>query len=71
MRNFIPEVSFEIEVYPLEVSVFETYNPGALVRIWALNSSCWYLLWEGEPEYVGDMPRIFNPPIRKINVLTK
>lgn len=51
--------------------MFETYNPGALVRIWALGPTMWYLLWEGEPEYVGDRPRIFNPPIRQVNVVTR
>ncbi|XP_075978453.1 F box and leucine-rich-repeat gene 4 isoform X2 [Anticarsia gemmatalis] len=64
-------VSFEKVVYPLEVSVFETYNPGALVRIWARGPSTWILLWEGEPEYVGDTPRIFSPPIRQLNVPTR
>ncbi|XP_022813813.1 F-box/LRR-repeat protein 4 isoform X2 [Spodoptera litura] len=64
-------VSFEKAVYPLEVSIFETYNPGALVRIWALGPTAWMLLWEGEPEYVGDTPRIFSPPIRQINVPTR
>ncbi|CAG9786605.1 unnamed protein product [Diatraea saccharalis] len=65
------EVSFERTVYPMEVSVFETYNPGALVRIWARGPTSWLLLWEGEPEYVGDTPRIFSPPIRQINVPTR
>ncbi|KAJ0176757.1 hypothetical protein K1T71_007936 [Dendrolimus kikuchii] len=69
-QDFV-EVSFERPVYPLEVSVFETYNPGALVRIWAWGSTTWLLLWEGEPEYVGDRPRIFSPPIRQLNVLTR
>ncbi|CAF4882145.1 unnamed protein product [Pieris macdunnoughi] len=65
------EVSFERAVYPLEVAVFETYNPGALVRIWALGPVSWILLWEGEPEYAGDTPRIFSPPIREINYPTR
>ncbi|CAH1638101.1 unnamed protein product [Spodoptera littoralis] len=69
-QDFV-EVSFEKAVYPLEVSIFETYNPGALVRIWALGPTAWMLLWEGEPEYVGDTPRIFSPPIRQINVPTR
>ncbi|XP_050556330.1 F-box/LRR-repeat protein 4 isoform X3 [Spodoptera frugiperda] len=69
-QDFV-EVSFEKAVYPLEVSIFETYNPGALVRIWALGPTTWMLLWEGEPEYVGDTPRIFSPPIRQINVPTR
>ncbi|CAK1580074.1 unnamed protein product [Parnassius mnemosyne] len=65
------EVSFERAVYPLEVAIFETYNPGALVRIWALGSAAWILLWEGEPKYAGDMPRIFSPPIKQINFPTR
>ncbi|XP_004924136.1 F-box/LRR-repeat protein 4 isoform X1 [Bombyx mori] len=69
-QDFV-EVSFERAVYPLEVSVFETYNPGALVRIWARGPTSWMLLWEGEPEYVGDRPRIFSPPIRQLNVPTR
>ncbi|CAG9562054.1 unnamed protein product [Danaus chrysippus] len=69
-QDFV-EVSFERAVFPLEVAVFETYNPGALVRIWALGHASWILLWEGEPEYVGDTPRIFSPPIRQINVPTR
>ncbi|XP_026734668.1 F-box/LRR-repeat protein 4-like isoform X1 [Trichoplusia ni] len=69
-QDFV-EVSFEKAVYPLEVSIFETYNPGALVRIWARGPTAWMLLWEGEPEYVGDTPRIFSPQIRQINVPTR
>ncbi|XP_045447998.1 F-box/LRR-repeat protein 4 [Melitaea cinxia] len=65
------EVSFERAVYPLEVAVFETFNPGALVRIWALGPTSWVLLWEGEPENVGDTPRIFSPPIREVNFPTR
>ncbi|XP_072949075.1 F-box/LRR-repeat protein 4 [Epargyreus clarus] len=69
-QDFV-EVSFQRAVYPLEVAVFETYNPGALVRIWALGSTSWVLLWEGEPDYAGDTPRIFSPPIRQMNVSTR
>ncbi|XP_050350921.1 F-box/LRR-repeat protein 4 [Nymphalis io] len=69
-QDFV-EVSFERAVYPLEVAVFETYNPGALVRIWALGPTSWMLLWEGEPEYAGDTTRIFSPPIREINFPTR
>lgn len=53
------------------MAVFETYNPGALVRIWALGPTSWILLWEGEPEYAGDTPRIFSPPIREIKFPTR
>ncbi|XP_050666686.1 F-box/LRR-repeat protein 4 isoform X2 [Leptidea sinapis] len=77
-KNFMPQnapaiqsqdfvVSFRTLVFPSEVAIFETYNPGALVRIWALGPLEWLLLWEGEPEYAGDKPRIFRPPIREID----
>ncbi|XP_052747660.1 F-box/LRR-repeat protein 4 isoform X2 [Galleria mellonella] len=71
-QDFV-EVSFKEAVYPLEVSVFETYNPGALVRIWAfgISTSSWYLLWEGEPHYAGDTPRIFSPRIKLISDSTR
>ncbi|XP_050666689.1 F-box/LRR-repeat protein 4 isoform X5 [Leptidea sinapis] len=65
-QDFV-EVSFRTLVFPSEVAIFETYNPGALVRIWALGPLEWLLLWEGEPEYAGDKPRIFRPPIREID----
>ncbi|KAM3965356.1 F box and leucine-rich-repeat gene 4 isoform 2-T2 [Aphomia sociella] len=83
-KNYMPQnnntytsqdyvVSFKEAVYPLDVSVFETYNPGALVRIWALGvaTSTWYILWQGEPCYAGDRPRIFSPCINTINEATR
>ncbi|XP_041979217.1 F-box/LRR-repeat protein 4 [Aricia agestis] len=69
-QDFV-EVSFKKAVYPTEVAVFETYNPGALVRIWALGPTSWSLLWEGEPKYAGDTPRIFSPKINSINFPTR
>ncbi|GBP53122.1 hypothetical protein EVAR_97126_1 [Eumeta japonica] len=70
-QDFV-EVSFKLSVHPLEVHVYETYNPGALVRIWAYVSTTnsWIMLWEGEPEIIGDTPRIFSPPIKKTDVIT-
>lgn len=71
LELLLTEVSFERAVYPMEVSIFETYNPGAMIRIWAWGPSTWMLLWEGEPEYVGDTPRIFSPPIRQMDFPTR
>ncbi|KAK6617865.1 hypothetical protein RUM43_014094 [Polyplax serrata] len=72
--NDFVDISFEESVYPFRISVYETYNPGAVVRIWAKNDlGCkkkWELLWEGEPTKVEHIPRIFSPVIRIINFKT-
>ncbi|XP_075237564.1 F box and leucine-rich-repeat gene 4 [Lycorma delicatula] len=62
------DLKFEQAVYPYGVSIYETYNPGSVVRIWAgLENNRWKLLWEGESQIVGHTPRIFSPQIRTIN----
>ena len=68
----LTDLQFEEMVYPFRVSVYETYNPGSVVRIWAatvLNE--WNLLWEGESQKVGHIPRVFSPVIRTIDKPTK
>ncbi|XP_069676083.1 F-box/LRR-repeat protein 4 [Periplaneta americana] len=70
-QDFI-DLQFEESVYPFKVSVYETYNPGSVVRIWAADyQNRWRLLWEGEPQHVGHTPRVFSPVIRTINSPTK
>ncbi|PSN29548.1 F-box/LRR-repeat protein 4, partial [Blattella germanica] len=60
-QDFI-DLQFEEDVYPFRVSVYETYNPGSVVRIWASTTDRgWQLLWEGEPQRVGHTPRVFSP----------
>jgi F-box/leucine-rich repeat protein 4 len=66
------DLLFEEAVYPFRVSVYETYNPGSVVRIWAADhQNRWRLLWEGEPQNVEHNPRIFSPVIETINSPTK
>jgi len=36
---FCVELGFEDKVYPLKVKVYETYNPGAVVRILCCDKS--------------------------------
>lgn len=58
---------FEFYVIPTGVTIYETYNPGAVVRLWGRNSGCeWRLLWEGAPEKCDASARTFRPPIRNI-----
>ena len=73
--NFI-DVKFEHAVYPFRIHLYETYNPGGLVNIWA--GDCggrWRLLWAqdvtagGQP--VSQQPRQFSPPIQATDFPTK
>ncbi|CAH1404831.1 unnamed protein product [Nezara viridula] len=65
------DVTFEQKVYPTKVSIYETYNPGSVVRISAGDGlGMWKTLWEGEPQCVGPSPRIFSPEIASIEFMT-
>ncbi|KRT78169.1 F-box domain-containing protein [Oryctes borbonicus] len=61
---------FEAAVIPTAVIIYETYNPGAVVRIWARHTGeNWLILWEGKPEICEQTSRYFSPPIRQISNL--
>lgn len=65
---------FETEVIPRQICIYETYNPGSVVRIWAQKRCCgkikWIVLWEGLPE-ISTISRTFSPLLRKVHFLTK
>ncbi|XP_078320617.1 F-box/LRR-repeat protein 4-like [Crassostrea virginica] len=74
------ELEFEYEVHPTEIQIWETYNPGSIVRILACDSSGtdvdrgmtrWAVLWEGGPERAPPESRIFSPPLRNVPFCTK
>lgn len=68
----IADVTFEQKVYPTKVSIYETYNPGSVVRISAGDGhGMWKTLWEGKPQCVGPSPRIFSPEIASIDFMTR
>ncbi|KAJ1526764.1 hypothetical protein ONE63_008339 [Megalurothrips usitatus] len=69
-QDFI-DVVFEQAVYPFQVNIYEIYNPGALVRVWARSlQGKWALLWEGAAQATRPMSRIFSPPLRTIHFPT-
>lgn len=39
-------IGFEDYVWPMQMSIYESYNPGAICQIWALTQYRWQLLWE-------------------------
>ncbi|OXU26929.1 hypothetical protein TSAR_005576 [Trichomalopsis sarcophagae] len=66
------DLEYHKEVYPVRVSIYETYNPGSVVAIWARDDTGqWLLLWDGPPQVVPHKPRIFSPPLQLCNFKTK
>ncbi|XP_071561373.1 F-box/LRR-repeat protein 4-like [Temnothorax nylanderi] len=65
-------VEYDRAVYPIRVSIYEVYNPGSVVRIWAQDhNNRWFLLWNGPPQIVPSTSRIFSPPLRSCDFKTK
>ncbi|XP_044728652.1 F-box/LRR-repeat protein 4 [Chrysoperla carnea] len=65
------DLLFECAVYPWQIYIFETYNPGAVVRIWCnVRNKSWILLWESSPTHVPQVSRSFCPAIKTINYQT-
>nr|XP_012134778.1 PREDICTED: F-box/LRR-repeat protein 4-like [Megachile rotundata] len=66
------DLEYYQEVYPIRISIYETYNPGSIVGIWAQNSGGkWFQLWSGFPQVVPHKPRIFSPYLQSCNFKTK
>lgn len=72
-------VCFEKFVVPTEVAIFETFNPGGVVRIWAYSiTKHWTCLWEANSSDMTQPPsnyprdsRRFAPPLKKTSIITK
>lgn len=65
-------LKYEELVLPEEITIFETYNPGAVIKIWAYTIvKQWICLWEQPSVRCPKFPRMFSPKLKKINVPTK
>lgn len=66
-------VQYEHYVFPKSIRIYETYNPGSVVRILAYCDikKVWKILFEAEPEVVEKKSREFCPPIKEIDVPTR
>ncbi|XP_071582660.1 F-box/LRR-repeat protein 4-like [Temnothorax nylanderi] len=66
------EIEFHKALYPIRVSIYEVYNPGNIIKIWAQDSSNdrWILLWDGLPQIVPPISRLFSPPLQLCNFKT-
>lgn len=71
-QDFV-ELKFEKKVYPLKMDIFETFNPGAVVKILACDTTNfrWEILWSGEPQLIPyTEAQIFSPPLGKTTFST-
>ncbi|CAG5122420.1 unnamed protein product [Candidula unifasciata] len=78
-EDFI-EVSFSECLFPVRIEVYETFNPGAIVRILACDRDggsdidrgkiTWVTLWSGKPRPCRQRPRIFAPHLKKTDFAT-
>lgn len=71
------ELIFPKKVYPLSLEIYETYNPGCVVKILACERAedtdvdtghkltRWKTLWEGEPTTQQPTSRMFSPALNK------
>ncbi|XP_011688222.1 PREDICTED: F-box/LRR-repeat protein 4-like [Wasmannia auropunctata] len=65
------DIEYDETVFPIRVSIYEIYNPGSVIRIWAQDSkNRWFLLWNGPPQTVPSASRIFSPPLQPCNFRT-
>ncbi|XP_071102258.1 F-box/LRR-repeat protein 4-like [Haliotis cracherodii] len=74
------ELSFEQKVYPIRLDVYETYHPGAVVKIMACDTTAgtdvdtgkvtWVTLWSDTPTQIEMRPRVFSPPLNTVNFAT-
>lgn len=66
-------IQFEHFVLPRDIKIYETYNPGSVVRILAYlrNEKKWEVLWEDFPTVVEKKSRLFCPRIKKIQGPTR
>lgn len=67
-------IQFEDFVYPSQIYIFETYNPGAIVKVWAFTiTGKWICLWENDEinASISTDSQVFSPIIKDIKIPTK
>ncbi|XP_071558439.1 F-box/LRR-repeat protein 4-like [Temnothorax nylanderi] len=77
------DLEFHEAVYPIRISIYEVYNFGNVIEVWAQDSEDegrWILLWDQPPKFYEicrvterrrSGSRIFSPPLRSCNFKTK
>jgi F-box and leucine-rich repeat protein 4 len=66
-------IKYEHYVLPKAIKIYETYNPGSIVKIYAYccTTKEWKILWQAQPAPVEKKAREFRPQINKIILPTR
>ncbi|XP_015183104.1 PREDICTED: F-box/LRR-repeat protein 4 [Polistes dominula] len=67
------DLQYRQDVYPIRISIYETYNPGSVIGIWVQEpyKKQWFQLWSGPPQFVPERARIFSPPLKTCHFKTR
>jgi len=61
------ELGFDTAVIPAEIHIYETYNPGSIVRVEVIDpESAYHIVWEGSPRVIDECPRVFRVPLKGV-----
>ncbi|XP_071644500.1 uncharacterized protein [Temnothorax longispinosus] len=66
VKNNYIDLKFDEAVYPVRVTIYEMYNPGNVIQIWAEdfnNREQWFKLWDESSQIVPPTSRLFSPPL--------
>lgn len=65
-------LTFDVAVIPTGIEIYETYNPGAVVKVEVLdlNTDEWIVVWEGVADTVGEEIAVFSPPLSTVEFAT-
>jgi len=68
--NEFIELVFETELFVKQVNIYETYHPGAIVKIKFWKKTSWDTIWEMPEPSNLDHSRIFSPEFRQTKYKT-
>lgn len=65
-------LAFGVPVIPAGIEIYESYNPGAIVRIEVLdpNTDEWVVVWEGTADTAGEDVAVFSPALAAVDFAT-
>ncbi len=62
------ELTYATPVIPTQINIYETYNPGYIIRVEVISTvSEYHVVWEGRPRVVQQCPYVFSVPVSGID----
>lgn len=62
------ELQYAVPVLPQEIQIYETFNPGSVVKVEVITTVSEYItVWQGRPGAVETCPRVLTVPVRNVD----